>query len=164
MSGIIIVKVRFVLTFTIIISRTVIVMRKRNNTSGLIIKTAAVSALTGTAVFFSVSVFFSLVLYLADAPYHTYRIASELTIAAGSFAAGRTGGICSRKKGIFTGGLCSMLIFIPALILFMFLSEDIYIPVLVMTFTVSAVSGAAGGVIGVNRHITGKPVIYKEYE
>lgn len=137
-------------------------MKRRSNTSELIIiKTAAVSALSGTAVFFAFSAFFSLVLYFADAPYHTYRIASELTVAAGSFAAGRTGGICSRKKGLVTGGLCSMLIFVPALILFMFLSEDVHIPVFIMTFTVSVVSGAAGGVIGVNRHITGKPVIYK---
>ena len=83
-------------------------MKRRSTTSGsVILKIAAVSALAGTAVFFSLTAFFAFIFFLADTPYHIYRLASELTVAAGSFAAGGTGGFCRRKNGIVTGMLCS---------------------------------------------------------
>ncbi|MDO5149133.1 MAG: TIGR04086 family membrane protein [Oscillospiraceae bacterium] len=137
-------------------------MKRRSNASGsLILKIAAVSALSGTAVFFSLSAVFAFIFFLADTPYHIYRLASELTVAAGSFAAGRTGGFCNRENGIVTGALCSMLVFIPAFILFIVFSGKPFMPVFIMTFAISAVSGAAGGVYGVNRHIAGRPFVYK---
>lgn len=137
-------------------------MKRRSNTSeSVILKIAAVSAFAGTAVFLLFTAFFAFVFFLADTPYHIYRLASEITVAAGSFAAGGTGGFCNRKNGIVTGTLCSVLVFIPALIMFIVFSGKPFMPVFVLTFAVSIVSGAAGGVYGVNRHIAGRPFVYK---
>ena len=136
-------------------------MKRRSTTSGsVILKITAVSALAGTAVFFSFSSFLAFIFFLADTPYHIYRLASELTLAAGSFAAGGTGGFCRRKNGIVTGMLCSLLVFIPALILFIAFTGKPSVPVFTLTLAVSSVSGLAGGVYGVNRHISGRPFVY----
>ena len=136
-------------------------MKRRSTTSGsVILKITAVSALAGTAVFFSLTAFLAFIFFLADTPYHIYRLASELTVAAGSFAAGGTGGFCRRKNGIVTGMLCSLLVFIPALILFIAFTGKPSVPVFTLTLAVSSVSGLAGGVYGVNRHISGRPLVY----
>lgn len=128
--------------------------------SSVFFKIAVISALSGIAVFFCFSAVLAVILFLTDVPYRMYWIFSSAVIAVSSFEAGRTGGYHRRKAGIITGIICSFSVFLTAAVCFLFTSGKAEPFRTAFSFMISLISGAAGGVYGVNIRLKGRPFVY----
>ena len=135
--------------------------RTDSDTTMLIfLKIAVISGLSGITVFFCMSSLIACVLFIADIPYGMYKFFSEMIIIVSSFYAGRSGGFLRRKKGMATGVMCSFSILMAAFLIFLLSSESADVLSCIFTVFIAVLSGAVGGIYGVNRHISGKPIIY----
>lgn len=125
------------------------------------IKTAVISALAGIAAFFlflAVSAFF---LAVMDFPDSVYSLVSPLLIFAGTFVSGITAGYIRRKNGVLSGVLFSLPVFFLVFVIFRYCSEEISVKKTLLILIMSALSGAAGGIKGVNVRIYGKPGMFR---
>lgn len=116
----------------------------------------AVSALAGIAVFFCVITLFALITTFFDVPEFLISVFSAVSLSAGAFISGKTGGYLFRHKGIYSGIICSAATLLLSLLLFLCTDETVSPDRMILMTAVSCISGAAGGVSGVNRHIKGR--------
>ena len=141
-------------------------MKRRNKkTAGrsfFLIKLAVISGFFGIAAFFLVCCLMAFAFAFVSAADIFYNAASLLAIAAGSFVCGGTGAFLRRKSGMVTGVLCSMEVFAAALAAFWSVGADASGYKILAGLLIAVISGASGGVYGVNKHIRKLPLIYAE--
>lgn len=140
-------------------------MKRRKKAAGksyFSIKLAVISAFSGIAAFFLICCFFSLIFAVFGAAEIIYSGAALTAAAVGAFISGKTGAFLKREKGLITGMLCSLPLFAAELAAFFYIGEEAASGRVVFMFFLTIISGAAGGVYGVNRHIRGLPLIYTE--
>lgn len=98
---------------------------------------------------------FSFMMSRVDLSFALVNPLSSLSLVAGSFAAGLLAGKSVRENGMMVGGVCGLLISLFLLLAALGYSPQIGIPALLKA-VIAALSGAVGGVLGVNMRVRGK--------
>lgn len=98
---------------------------------------------------------FSFVMSRVNLSFALINPLSTLSLVAGCFAAGLFAGRSIRENGILVGGVCGLLVSLFLLLAALGYSPQVGIPALLKT-VIAVLSGAVGGVLGVNMRVKGK--------
>ncbi len=119
---------------------------------------AGVSSFAGILAIILLAFLVSGVMVYVDVPDKTCRLLAISILASGSFVSGKYGAVRKRRHGIFIGAFCGMCTCLIMIIVYIFLSKSATFSDIFIKIFISMLSGAIGGVQGVNKKISRPPI------
>ena len=119
---------------------------------------AGVSSIAGILEIILLSLLVSGIMVYVDIPDKICRLLSIAILASGSFVSGKYGAVRKRKHGIVIGALCGMCTCLIMIIVYIIISEGVTFSNIFIKIFISMLSGAIGGVQGVNKKISKPPI------
>lgn len=134
-------------------------MKRRNKKSLLDIKIVSdlLFVLLGLAIMMLLMIIFSVIVTRTGIIYQLMVILAEISLCTGCFISGFCYALFKRKKGLFNGVINSIRIYAVIFIIGLIAMDSISITLIPLRFTGAVLSGAIGGIYGVNSKLK-KPI------
>ncbi len=134
-------------------------MKRRNKKSLLDIKIVSdlLFVLLGLAIMMLLMIIFSVLVTKMGIIYQLMVILAEISLCTGCFISGFCYALFKRKKGLFNGVINSVRIYAVIFIIGLIVMDSISISLIPLRFAGAVLSGAIGGIYGVNSKLK-KPI------